>query len=121
MPAPGAGPIGLATACALAHHRVRFRIFERVHGTSGPSKCHNVIARARELLHAIGVRDALAKKASAVPFTQFLLDREAISIVSAMPGTSDLPHLGYDEDGEKRHNPQVVRRIARTLWGHRRC
>lgn len=75
----GAGPIGLATACALTHHGVRFRIFERAHGISGASKGHNVIARAQELLHAIGARDALAEKAHMAPFTQFLLDRDPIA------------------------------------------
>lgn len=30
----GAGPVGLTLACALAHHGVRFRIFERKPGPS---------------------------------------------------------------------------------------
>lgn len=71
----GAGPIGLATACALAHHGVAFRIFERAHGISGASKGHNVIARAQELLDAVGARAALARKAYVTPFTQFLVDQ----------------------------------------------
>ena len=52
-----AGHIGFAAACAFAPHGVRLRIIERAHGISGG---HNVIARAQELLHAIGVRDMLA-------------------------------------------------------------
>lgn len=56
----GAGPVGLAMACALAHHGVSYRIYERASGISGASKGHNVIARAQELLASIGVRDALA-------------------------------------------------------------
>lgn len=83
----GAGPVGLATACALAHHGVSFRIFERAPGISGASKGHNAIARAQELLASIGVRDALAERSYTAPFTQFILDGRPIH----RKDTSDLP------------------------------
>ncbi len=71
----GAGPIGFTTACALAHHGVRFRIIEKAHGISGASKGHDVIARAQELLASVGVLDAIAAKSYRAPFTQFMLDQ----------------------------------------------
>ena len=83
----GAGPVGLATACALAHHGVSFRIFERAPGISGASKGHNAIARAQELLVSIGVRDTLAERSYAAPFTQFMLDGRPLH----RKDTSDLP------------------------------
>ena len=58
----GAGPIGLTTACALGHHGVRFRLFEQRTKPSKWSKANNVWARTQELMHSVGVRDALAEK-----------------------------------------------------------
>lgn len=95
----GAGPIGLATACALAHHGVRFRIFERAHGIPGASKGHNVIARAQELLHAIGARDALAEKAYVAPFTQFLLDRDPIARLDSRGSGSPFDAVLFSNQG----------------------
>ncbi|NTF35075.1 FAD-dependent oxidoreductase [Rhizobium skierniewicense] len=83
----GAGPVGLATACALAHHGVSFRIFERAPVISGASKGHNAIARAQEVLASIGVRDALAERSYVALFTQFILDGRPIH----RKDTRDLP------------------------------
>ena len=62
----GAGPIGLTLACALAHHGVRFRLFEKRTGPARYSKANNLWARPQELLAAVGARDALAEKSYAV-------------------------------------------------------
>jgi 3-(3-hydroxy-phenyl)propionate hydroxylase len=62
----GAGPIGLTLACALAHHGVRFRLFEKQTEPAKYSKANNLWARPQELLAAIGVREALAEKSYAV-------------------------------------------------------
>ncbi|XUY28969.1 FAD-dependent oxidoreductase [Agrobacterium sp. rho-8.1] len=58
----GAGPIGLSTACALAHHGVNFRLFEQRLEPKPHSRANNVWARPQELLASIGIRDALAEK-----------------------------------------------------------
>ncbi len=58
----GAGPIGLTLACALAHHGVSFRVFERRAEPAKYSKANNLWARPQELLAAVGARDALAEK-----------------------------------------------------------
>ena len=57
----GAGPIGLTAACALGHHGVRTRVFEERAKPKPNSRANNVWARVQELLHRIGVRDALAE------------------------------------------------------------
>lgn len=62
----GAGPIGLTLACALAHHGVRFRLFEKRTELSKYSKANNLWARPQELLAAVGAREALAEKSYAV-------------------------------------------------------
>lgn len=95
----GAGPIGLATACALAHHGVHFRIIERSHGISGESKGHNVIARAQELLNAIGVRDVLAEKGYRAPFTQFLLDRAPLARLDTRASPSPFGPVLFSNQG----------------------
>ncbi|SDQ42209.1 FAD-dependent monooxygenase [Quadrisphaera sp. DSM 44207] len=75
----GAGPVGLTLACALLHHGVRVRIFERGPGRSGASKGHNLLPRSQELLETIGVRTAIAARAHSAPHTQVLLDRRPLA------------------------------------------
>ncbi|MGY3452088.1 FAD-dependent monooxygenase [Bradyrhizobium sp. USDA 4353] len=58
----GGGPIGLTTACALAHHGVSFRLFEKRRDHKPHSRANNLWARPQELLASIGLRDALAEK-----------------------------------------------------------
>lgn len=95
----GAGPVGLATACALAHHGVSFQIFERAPGISGASKGHNIIARAQELLASIGVRDALAEKSYVAPFTQYLLDGRPLHRQSSRDLLSPWPDVLFSNQG----------------------
>ena len=56
----GAGPIGLTAACALGYHGVKTRVFEERTKPKPHSRANNIWARGQELLHGIGVRDALA-------------------------------------------------------------
>lgn len=95
----GAGPVGLAVACALAHHGVAFRIFERAPGISGASKGHNVIARAQELLASIGVRDTLAKTSHIAPFTQYMLDGRPIHRQTTRDLPSPFPDVLFSNQG----------------------
>ena len=44
----GAGPIGLATACALGHHGVRFRQFEQRREAKPWSRANNLWARPQD-------------------------------------------------------------------------
>lgn len=75
----GAGPVGLTLACALLHHGVSVRIFERAPGPSGASKGHNLLPRSQELLETIGVRAAIATRAHPAPQTRIFLDREPLA------------------------------------------
>ena len=80
----GAGPIGLTAACAPGHHGVKTRAFEERTEPKPHSRANNVWARGQELLHSIGVRDALAAQSyriekqtaflDGVPLDQVLLD-----------------------------------------------
>jgi 3-(3-hydroxy-phenyl)propionate hydroxylase len=70
----GGGPIGLTTACALAHHRVDFRIFESRREPKPYSRANNLWARPQELLASIGIRNALAEKAYAITTVNTLLN-----------------------------------------------
>ena len=74
----GAGPIGLTLACALAHHGVRFRLFEKQTEPPKYSKANNLWARPQELLAAIGVREALADKSYAVTDANVVIDGKTL-------------------------------------------
>lgn len=99
----GAGPIGLTTACALAHHGVRFRIFEKAHGISGASKGHDVIARAQELLASISVWDAIAAKSYPAPFTQFMLDQVPLARLDSRGSGSPFDAVLFSNQGVIEH------------------
>lgn len=77
----GAGPIGLTTACALAHHGVDFRLFERRKTPRTHSRANNVWARPQELLASIGVRDALAEKSYRITKVNTLLNGRPVDPV----------------------------------------
>lgn len=77
----GAGPIGLTTACALAHHGVDFRLFERRKTPRTHSRANNVWARPQELLASIGVRNALAEKSYRITKVSTLLNGRPVDPV----------------------------------------
>jgi 3-(3-hydroxy-phenyl)propionate hydroxylase len=70
----GGGPIGLTTACALAHHGVSFRLFEKRRDNRRYSRANNLWARPQELLASIGLRDALAEKSYRITRVNTLLN-----------------------------------------------
>jgi len=77
----GAGPIGLTTACALAHHGIGFRIFEQRLHPKPHSRANNLWARPQELLASIGIRDALAKKSYRITQVNTLLNGRPVNPV----------------------------------------
>ncbi|WP_294642584.1 FAD-dependent monooxygenase [uncultured Aureimonas sp.] len=78
----GGGPIGLTTACALAHHGVAFRIFESRTEPKPYSRANNLWARPQELLASIGIRDALAQKAYAITKVNTLLNGRPVDPIA---------------------------------------
>ncbi|KTR08307.1 FAD-binding monooxygenase [Aureimonas ureilytica] len=78
----GGGPIGLTTACALAHHGVAFRIFESRTEPKPYSRANNLWARPQELLASIGIRDALAEKAYAITKVNTLLNGRPVDPIA---------------------------------------
>lgn len=77
----GGGPIGLTTACALAHHGVEFRLFEQRREPKPYSRANNLWARPQELLASIGIRDAIAEKSYQITQVNTLLNGRPVNPV----------------------------------------
>ena len=91
----GAGPIGLTTACALGHHGVRTRVFEERTKPKPHSRANNVWARGQELLHGIGVRDALAEHSYQIEKQTAFLDGKPLDQVPLDEVKSPFPKVLY--------------------------
>ena len=91
----GAGPIGLTTACALGHHGVRTRVFEERTEPKPHSRANNVWARGQELLHGIGVRDALAAQSYRIEKQTAFLDAAPLDQVPLDEVKSPFPQVLY--------------------------
>ena len=78
----GAGPVGLALACALRHHGVRCRVFEERTEPRSTSRANNLWSRPQELLAAVGARDAIAETAYTVTTINVLLDGKPLDQVT---------------------------------------
>lgn len=74
----GGGPIGLTTACALAHHGVDCILIEQRREVKPWSRANNLWARPQELLASIGVRDAIAEHAYAITHVNTLLNGRTV-------------------------------------------
>lgn len=84
----GAGPVGLALACALAHHGVSCRVVEERTQLRTTSRANNLWARPQELLAGIGVRGAVAADAYAVSRMNVLLDGKPLDQVQLDQGST---------------------------------
>ncbi len=91
----GAGPIGLTTACALGHHGVKTRVFEERTQAKPHSRANNVWARGQELLHGIGVRDALAAQSYRIEKQTAFLDGAPLDQVPLDEVKSPFPQVLY--------------------------
>ena len=77
----GGGPIGLTTACALAHHGVDCLLIEQRRQPKEWSRANNLWARPQELLASIGVRDAIAAQAYSITQVNTLLNGRRVDPV----------------------------------------
>ncbi|MFY0576158.1 FAD-dependent monooxygenase [Cystobacter fuscus] len=91
----GGGPIGLTTACALAHHGVDFRVFEQRREPKPYSRANNVWARPQELLASIGIRDALAEKSYRITQVNTLLNGRTVDPIDIADVASPYPPVLY--------------------------
>ena len=91
----GGGPVGLTTACALAHHGVNFRIFEQRRHPKPNSRANNLWARPQEMLASIGVRDALAEKAYRITQINTLLNGKTVDPIAIADVKSPYPDVLY--------------------------
>lgn len=91
----GGGPVGLTTACALAHHGIAFRLFEQRHEPKPHSRANNLWARPQELLNSIGVRDALAEKSYRIKQVNTLLNGRPVDPVEVSEVSSPYNEVLY--------------------------
>ena len=91
----GAGPIGLTAACALGHHGVRTRVFEQRTKPKPHSRANNIWARGQELLHGIGVCDALAAQSYRIEKQTAFLDGKPLDQVPLDEVKSPFPQVLY--------------------------
>lgn len=91
----GGGPIGLTTACALAHHGVDFRLFEQRREPKPNSRANNLWARPQELLAGIGIRDALAEKAYRITQVNTMLNGKTVDPIQIAEVASPYPDVLY--------------------------
>lgn len=91
----GGGPIGLTTACALAHHGVGFRIFEQRREPKPNSRANNLWARPQELLASIGIRDALAEKSYRITQVNTMLNGKTVDPIQIAEVASPYPEVLY--------------------------
>lgn len=87
----GAGPIGLTTACALRHHGVDLRIFERRTRPKPHSRANNLWARPQELMDSVGLREPIADNAYRVEKFTVLLDGEPLDEVRVDEADTPFP------------------------------
>ncbi|MCI2246177.1 FAD-dependent monooxygenase [Xanthomonas sp. PPL568] len=106
----GGGPVGLTTACALAHHGVRFRIFEQRTQPKPHSRANNLWARPQELLASIGIRDALAEQAHRITHIHTLLNGKTVDPIDIAQVDSPYPEVLYS--GQDVIENTLAQRIA---------
>lgn len=87
----GAGPAGLATACALAQRGVACRVIDRRAGPSARSKANLLNPRTLEALAGLGVADALL--GAGVPIRRTLIRRGGRVVADF--GTPPFPQTPY--------------------------
>ncbi|MCR5864497.1 FAD-dependent oxidoreductase [Aquincola sp. J276] len=91
----GGGPVGLSTAFALAHHGVQVRLLEQRRQVLPHSRANNLWARPQELLHAIGLRNALAAQAYRIREVNTLVLGEPVDPVRIADVDSPFPEVLY--------------------------
>jgi 3-(3-hydroxy-phenyl)propionate hydroxylase len=91
----GGGPVGLTTACALAHHGVDFRIVEQRREPKPNSRANNLWARPQELLASIGIRDALAEKSYRITQVNTMLNGKTVDPIQIAGVASPYPQVLY--------------------------
>ena len=91
----GGGPVGLTTACALAHHGIDFRLLEQRREPKPHSRANNLWARPQELLAGIGIRDALAEKSYRITQINTLLNGKPVDPIAIADVASPYPDVLY--------------------------
>ncbi|MEX0731572.1 MAG: FAD-dependent monooxygenase [Aquisalimonadaceae bacterium] len=86
FPAPdvlivGAGPVGMTLACVLARQNISVRIIDRNDGPTAYSKAIGIHARTLELMHTIGIAEAMVERGN--PMQRFRVNADRRCIIDA--------------------------------------
>ncbi|WP_043635130.1 FAD-dependent monooxygenase [Nonomuraea candida] len=116
----GAGPVGLALACALRQHGVSVRIVDKAPAPATTSRANFVHARGSEVLDRLGALDGLPQESvRAMTITTYAGDRPMMRIRFGDPGlrTAAPPMVISQARVEARLRERLAELGGRPEWG----
>ncbi|MGN9783279.1 FAD-dependent oxidoreductase [Nonomuraea sp. ZG12] len=115
----GAGPVGLALACALLQHGVSVRVVDRAPGPATTSRANFVHARGSEVLDRLDALDGLPEESvRAMTITTYAGDRPMMRIRFGDPGlrTAAAPMVISQARVEARLRDRLAELGVRPEW-----
>ncbi|MDF5755181.1 FAD-dependent oxidoreductase [Spongiactinospora sp. TRM90649] len=116
----GAGPVGLALACALLQHGVRVRVIDKAAGPATTSRANFVHARGSEVLDRLGALSGLPEESvRAMTITTYAGDRPMMRIRFGDPGlgTAAPPMVISQARVEARLRERLAELGGHPEWG----
>ncbi|MFI7127880.1 FAD-dependent monooxygenase [Nonomuraea sp. NPDC050153] len=116
----GAGPVGLALACALLQHGVSARVIDKAPGPATTSRANFVHARGSEVLDRLGALDGLPEESvRAMTITTYAGERPMMRIRFGDPGlgTAAPPMVISQARVEERLRDRLAELGGRPEWG----
>ncbi|MFC4014298.1 FAD-dependent oxidoreductase [Nonomuraea purpurea] len=116
----GAGPVGLALACALLQHGVSVRVIDKAAGPATTSRANFVHARGSEVLDRLDALEELAQESvRAMTITSYAGDRPMMRIRFGDPGlgTAAPPMVISQARVEARLRERLAQLGERPEWG----
>jgi 4,5-epoxidase len=116
----GAGPVGLALACALLQHGVRVRVVDKVPGSATTSRANFVHARGSEVLDRLDALTGLPEESvRAMTITTYAGDRPMMRIRFGDPGlnTAAPPLVISQARVEARLRERLAELGGQPEWG----
>ncbi|WP_326641043.1 FAD-dependent monooxygenase [Nonomuraea fuscirosea] len=116
----GAGPVGLALACALLQHGVSVRVLDRAQAPATTSRANFVHARGSEVLDRLDALSGLPEESvRAMPITNYAGDRPMMRVRFGDPGlhTAAPPMMISQARVEARLRDRLAELGGRPEWG----
>ncbi|MGA5761282.1 FAD-dependent oxidoreductase [Nonomuraea bangladeshensis] len=117
----GAGPVGLALACALVQHGVSVRVIDKAAGPASTSRANFVHARGSEVLDRLGALGDLPQESvRAMTITTYAGDRPMMRIRFGDPGlgTAAPPMVISQARVEEGLRERLAALGVRPEWGN---